>query len=375
MMINPLVAEKTDSPAQFFTHLWQSMSSGTLVINDAGVITSANQTAATMLATSVVELVGGYLHDFWPEQLLPLELPDDVEIHRETVLRRRDGRALPVALTITPIAAETGAHKLIAIASLQDVQRLNESLTHTQRLAGMGTLTASIAHELNNPISIITTACANLNLDVDDNALSLDRLRHYVEMIEQSAWRCVRIVEVLRNYSLDGLPQIAVTVWNKIVEDSLTLVKQQFQGQFNVHIETDLAPNMKSIVCDHHRLTQVVINLLTNARDAMQPDGGVIQVKTWFIPAGAPLPGPTVYPLELATTDYVALSVRDSGVGIHADVLDRIFDPFFTTKTNGSGTGLGLFIARRIVEQHDGHLWAENNPDKGATFTVLLPRM
>jgi PAS domain S-box-containing protein len=373
-MINPLVAEKNDSTAQFFTHLWQSMSSGTLVIHDDGVIVSANQTAATMLAMDMADLVGCYFHEFWPEQLLPLELSEDTDIHREAVLRRRDGRALPITLTITPIATEAGTQKLVTLTNLRDVQRLNESLTHTQRLAGMGTLTASIAHELNNPISIITAACANLSLDIDDNALSLDRLHHYVEMIEQSAWRCVRIVEVLRNYSLDGLPQITVTVWNKIVEDSLTLVKQQFQGQFNVRIETDLTPNMKSIVCDHNRLTQVVINLLTNARDAMQPDGGTIQVKTWPIPPGSFLPGSAMYPPELATTDYFALSVKDSGIGISPDILDRIFDPFFTTKVNGSGTGLGLFITRRIVEQHDGRIWAENNPDGGATFTVLLPR-
>lgn len=152
-------------------------------------------------------------------------------------------------------------------------------------------------------------------------------------MIEQSAWRCVRIVEVLRNYSLDGLPQIAVTVWNRIVEDSLTLVKQQFQGQFNVRIETDLAPNMKSIVCDHNRLTQVVINLLTNARDAMQPNGGTIQVKTWPIAQGVLLPGSQErFPPELATTDYFALSVHDTGQGIEPEILDRIFEPFLQLK-------------------------------------------
>lgn len=374
-MINPLVVERNDSTAQFFTHLLQSMSSGTLLVSDVGVITSADQTAALMLGGSMTDVVGCAFDDFWPEHLLPLEFSSDTEIHQEAVLRRRDGRSLPVSLTITPIAAETGKQRLISITNLQDVERLNESLTHTQRLAGMGTLTASIAHELNNPISIITTACANLNLDVDDNALSLDRLRHYIEMIEQSAWRCVRIVEVLRNYSLDGLPQIAVTDWNKIVEDSLTLVKQQFQGQFNVRIETNLASNLKSVVCDHNRLTQVVINLLTNARDAMQPGGGTIQVKTWTIPAGGSLPGPThTYPAELATADYFALSVHDTGAGIAPEIIDRIFEPFFTTKTNGSGTGLGLFITRRIVDQHDGRIWAENNPDGGATFTVLLPR-
>jgi signal transduction histidine kinase len=240
----------------------------------------------------------------------------------------------------------------------------------------MGTLTASIAHELNNPISIITAACANLNFDIDDNALSLDRLQHYVQMIEQSAWRCVRIVEVLRDYSLDGALQLAVTNWNKIVEDALTLVQQQFQGKFNVTIETDLAPDLQTVVCDHNRMTQVLINLLTNARDAMLPDGGEIYVKTWMILTGLMLPGTHMkaHTRELATTDYYAVSVSDSGPGVSPDRIGKIFEPFYTTKANGSGTGLGLFIAKRIVEQQNGRLWVQNNPEGGATFVVLLPR-
>lgn len=374
-MINPMVAEKPETTAHFFPHLMQNIASGALVVNNEGVITSANQAAAAILDAPIADVVGERLDAYWLERPLPLELLTDSKLHRETSVRQGNGRYLPVSLSLAPIVTESGLQTLVTLNNLRDVERLNESLTRTQRLAGMGTLTASIAHELNNPISIITAACANLRLDVDDNSLSLDQLQHYVAMIEQSAWRCVRIVEVLHNYSLDGMPQIAITDWNKIVEDSLTLVQQQFQGQFNVRIETDLAPSLKSIVCDHNRMTQVVINLLTNARDAMQPNGGTIQLRTWAIPAGSPLPGEVAgYPSELATIEHFVLSVSDSGGGIAPEVLERIFEPFFTTKRNGSGTGLGLFIARRIVEQQNGRLWAENNPDGGATFTVVLPR-
>ena len=88
------------------------------------------------------------------------------------------------------------------------------------------------------------------------------------------------------------------------------------------------------------------------------------------------LPGSKVesYPGELATSDYYAVSVSHSGTGIEPEMIGKIFEPFFTTKVNGSGTGLGLFISKRIVEQHNGRLWVENNPDGGATFVVLLPR-
>ena len=376
MMLNSMVEEKAEVSAQFFAHLLQNMSSGMIVIDQNGLVTSANKTAASLLGLDIDDMIGMPYQTFWPENLLPLTLPIETEIYRETLLRHSNGRSVPVALTITPIASENTGHKLISITDLGAVERFNDSLTHTQRLAGMGTLTASIAHELNNPISIITSACANLQFDIDDNALSLERLQHYVEMVEQSAWRCVRIVEVLRNYSMDGALQLAVTNWNKIVEDALTLVKQQFEGKFNVSIHTELAADLKTVVCDHNRMTQVLINLLTNARDAMKPAGGKIFVKTWMIPSGTMLPGSNLesYPGELATSDYYAVSVSDSGTGINPDMIGKIFDPFFTTKQNGSGTGLGLFISKRIVEQHNGRLWVENNPDGGATFVVLLPR-
>jgi signal transduction histidine kinase len=124
-------------------------------------------------------------------------------------------------------------------------------------------------------------------------------------------------------------------------------------------------------------MTQVLINLLTNARDAMKATGGTIFVKTWAISSGSMLPGSNLedYPGELATSDYYAVSVSDSGVGIDPETIGQIFEPFFTTKPSGSGTGLGLFISKRIVEQHNGRLWVENNPLGGATFVVLLPRL
>ncbi|PID84891.1 MAG: hypothetical protein CSB13_10880 [Chloroflexi bacterium] len=375
MIMNSMVDEKRVESAQFFAHLLQNISSGMMVINQEGLVTSANQTAASLLGIDSNDMIGIAYQTFWPENLLPLSLPLETEIYRETWLRHRNGRSIPVALTITPIASEHEGHKLISITDLGAVERFNDSLTHMQRLAGMGTLTASIAHELNNPISIITSACANLQFDIDDNTLSLERLQHYVQMMEQSAWRCVRIVEVLRNYSVDGTLQKAVTNWNKIVEDSLTVVKQQFAGQFQVKIETDLAADLKTIVCDHNRLTQVLINLLINARDAMKQTGGTIRIKTWMVPSGFMLPGSNLDSCsrELATSDHYAVSVSDDGPGIDPEVLGNIFEPFFTTKTNGTGTGLGLFIAKRIVEQHNGRLWAENNLDGGASFVVLIP--
>lgn len=237
-----------------------------------------------------------------------------------------------------------------------DEEGVSEAFLQTQRLAGIGTLTASVAHELTNPINIITATCHNLLSQIAEENLSQEELVHYVEMIDHSAWRCARLIETLRNYShIDGL-QVATCDLNTLIEDSLRLVSYQLERQYNIDIETDLAPDLEPLRCDQNQITQVLVNLLINARDALQ-DQGLISIRTW----------------ALSGENAQAFSVSDTGSGIHPDHLDRVFEPFFTTKPIGEGTGLGLAIVARIVSQHDGRIWAANNPAAGATFTVVLP--
>ena len=245
-----------------------------------------------------------------------------------------------------------------------------DQLLQTQRLAGIGILTASVAHELNTPLSIIAATCSNLLHEVEENNLSMEQLLHYVQMIEQSAWRSARIVEVLRNYSYAEEMQTAVTDLNMVIADALVLVQHQFRGEFNIQIVKQLDDNLKTIVLDHNRLTQVLINLLLNARDAMPPSGGTVEIRSWQVEPSSEHPQNG----NGAAQEQYAFSISDTGTGIAPKLLEQIFDPFFTTKEDGKGTGLGLFIAKRIVEQHNGRIWAENNELGGATFTVVLPR-
>lgn len=241
-----------------------------------------------------------------------------------------------------------------------DVDRLQSALSQTQRLAGIGTLTASVAHELTNPISIITTACNNLLSRVADDNLNTDELLYYLEMIDHSAWRCARLIRTLGNYSHIEQPDMAAHDLNEIIEDALAMVANQFQKQFNVEIVTRRAPGMPAVHCDHNQITQVLINLLINARDALRSNHvseGIIEITSWTI----------------IEEPAVAFSVRDTGPGIPSDIRDKIFTPFFTTKPVGEGTGLGLAIVKGIVEQHDGRIKAANHQDGGAIFTVFLP--
>jgi histidine kinase len=267
-------------------------------------------------------------------------------------------------------------HTLVTFTNPAERIQQEQSLTHTQRLAGLGTLTASIAHELTNPISIITTTCHAILQDMADKSLDDTQLTQYTQMIERSAWRCIRLTDTLRGYTHQGKLQLAITNFAALVDDALLLVQQQFLKEFNVDISTELDTEHQTIVCDPNRLTQVLVNLLTNARDALQPAGGHITIRSWFIPPAdldERIPVDHL-PETITAVGAFAFAIEDSGSGIDPAILDNIFSPFFTTKQSGSGTGLGLYIAREIVELHNGRLLAENIANAGARFTILLPQ-
>lgn len=346
---------------QLYQGMMQGMSNGILVVDEADTILFANATAAALLETEPAALVGQSGARFFPHGV-PQEITPS---HRLVEIQTHNGRLIPTTLSVQLLPPAAAGTRIVSMINVKDLEQMNDALFHTQRLASVGTLTASVAHELTNPLSIITATCSNMIHEVDREQLDPEILRNYIRMIEQNAWRSARMVEVLRHYTHHDELQTAVTNLNVVIEDALTLVRPQFLKKDNTPIKTDLAPNLHSIVCDHNRLTQVLVNLLCNARDAMQPDGGVITIRSWR---------------ELdnqenengRATEIFAFSVEDQGTGVPEANRERIFAPFFTTKKNGSG--LGLFIAHRIVAEHNGRIWIENNRDGGATFTVLLPQ-
>lgn len=350
---------QTELEVQFQNHMAHGVDEGVLIVDEAGVVLYMDETATTMLHTH--HLVGQPLTAVWPTLVLPKDPPDLLKYH-EVQLQGSDGEKRPFLLTSTPLTGSTGQHQLISIMRLPDVARLNDSLTHAQRLAGIGRLARGISYELTNPISIITATCSNLQHDLEQNLLSSQQLQQYIERIEQNAWRSVRIMETLRSYTHPHEAQATITDLNLVIRDAVLLVQNLFETDHHIQIEVDLAEEIPSLVCDHHRMIQVIVNLLTNARDAIPPEGGTITVRSWHVKTEDKLSG------------FGAFSVSDTGSGIPQHLLPAIFQPFFSTKPADQGTGLGLFIVEGIVSQHGGRVWAENNPDGGATVTVWLPQ-
>jgi len=227
-------------------------------------------------------------------------------------------------------------------------------LAACMRLTALGQLSAGVAHELNNPLSVILGFSQSLAQQFGDNA----SLKEPLKNIEREALRCKRLVQDLLNFS--RLPRSGMVMEDlvQVAEGALSLVETQTRIQ-NVELLRDFSPDLPKVFLDRHKIQQLLINLCTNALDAM-PKGGrlTIQMKCLSDPKEPSL---------------VQISVSDTGTGISPQIREHIFKPFFTTKESGKGTGLGLSLVREVVKEHVGQLDLVSELGKGTTFTVRLP--
>jgi signal transduction histidine kinase len=249
-------------------------------------------------------------------------------------------------------------------------------LENMQRLAGIGTLTAGVSQELANLLSIITTASISLRheLQLLDSS-SDDTVQHLLNLIERNSFRCAQIVSMLQKYGSLQAPQMAVTDLDIILRDVLMLVERQFRDESNVRISVNAPGEAPSIVCDHDRIVQLLVNVLMNARDAMKETGGLIEVEVQTLDELDSAVMPEGDDRWLSGRGFVAITVSDEGPGISRAMQQQVFYPFCSAGPGSSGIGLGLSIARQIVDRHHGLIWFSNNngPARGASVSILLP--
>ena len=242
-------------------------------------------------------------------------------------------------------------------------KRLEEQLRHAQKMEAVGVLTSGIAHNFNTVLTIIRYNERLIQMSANGN----EELSRYVTAISEAVDRGAQSVESLMAFSRKQKVNPMPTDLNKIVQEMKTFLTPVLGSSIKVICEIHDHPVLANV--DTGPIEHALINLATNARDAM-PEGGVLRIK-----------------LELAELDarflnkdipgepdlYAVLSVSDTGVGMPEEMIERIFDPFYTTKEVGKGTGLGLSVAYGIIEQHNGHIWADSLPGEGTTFRIYLP--
>jgi two-component system NtrC family sensor kinase len=237
-----------------------------------------------------------------------------------------------------------------------ELERVYKSLLSAEKMASIGKLAATVAHEINNPLFGILTYArlvlrALLKLDIPGR----DDLAEQLQTIERESKRCGDLVKNLLTFSRQAPSNREPGDLNAVVRRAILLVKHKLDMQ-SIELVERLAEDLPPALCDANQIQQVVLVLMVNASEAM-PKGGRLEVSTEFD----------------AASEQCLVRVKDNGAGIPEDVLPRIFDPFFTTKEDQLRTGLGLAVATGIVEQHAGGISVRSTPGEGTEFTVALP--
>jgi len=234
-----------------------------------------------------------------------------------------------------------------------ELARQRAAHIQSDKLADMGTLLAGVAHELNNPLTVVTGYSSILRETLGDGPF-----RERLDRIVNAAERCVRIVRNFLALARQHPPERQRVRPNQIVREAVELLAYPLRVD-NVEVRLELADDLPTLWADPHQLHQVVVNLITNAHHAMHGSTSPrrLTIRTRFT----------------AADSRVSLAVGDTGPGIPPEILGRIFEPFFTTKPMGQGTGLGLPLCQGIVEGHGGTLRVDSKPGEGAVITIELP--
>jgi two-component system, NtrC family, sensor kinase len=232
-------------------------------------------------------------------------------------------------------------------------------LVQSDRLASLGQLSASVAHEINNPLSGVLNLSKLMQRIIKEDGIPVERIpefRRYLSQVVDETSRAGRIVTDLLTFSRRPKPQRTPVDLNGIIESTLSIISHKLKLA-NVELSLHLSPNLPPVQCDASQMQQVIINLVMNAAEAtVKCAQGIVTLST--------LPGPG---------NVVVLEIRDNGEGIPPQNLPKIFDPFFTTKEEGKGVGLGLAVVYGIIDSHGGDIEVTSNVGTGTLFTVTLP--
>lgn len=250
---------------------------------------------------------------------------------------------------------------------LKELDLRQKSLMRSERLASLGTMLSGVAHELNNPLSNISTSCQILQEEVGESDVATQKL--YLEQIDQQTERARSIVRSLLDFSRERAFRKEAILLRPLVAQTVGFVRGEVSAKSVVQLSI---PEDLRVPADAQRLQQVFVNLIRNAMEGLGAQGR-IDISAQVVQASEPPAGTALGEGCEAKGAMVEIRVTDNGPGIAPDILPRIFDPFFTTKDVGHGMGLGLFVVYEIVDEHGGCIAVQSTPGQGATFCIRLP--
>ncbi|MFY9288721.1 MAG: ATP-binding protein [Alphaproteobacteria bacterium] len=328
------------------------------------IVLYASPGAEQLLGSPQTKLLHDFIDRFIPDvdarqQILEAMSKGNEVNLKEVSIERGDGSKLDAALSARRISYQNEDAMVIGLYDLSErkraeaqIARQQEALQQSEKMAALGGLLAGVAHELNNPLSVVVGQ-ATLLMEGSPEPKIIAR----GEKIFKAADRCSRIVKSFLALARRKPPERKQIKLNEIVNSALELLGFQIRtGEIDIQLELDA--ELPEITGDGDQLTQVITNLVLNATQAMEGWQGKkrITIRSWH------------------TQDHhVMLSVTDTGPGVPQDLRTRVFEPFFTTKSSKGGTGVGLSLCLNIVASHEGQMLLEDNPGGGASFIISLP--
>ena len=289
----------------------------------------------------------------------------------KTVRITKMGRAKHVGLTISPIRDEIG--RVIGISTIARdrtqivrAEQTEEQLRLAQRLEALGRLAGGVAHDFNNLLMVISSYAQMMQ----DRLGPEDKLRRHTQQILKATERAASLTQHMLAFSRKQVLAPQVIDVNNIIEETVKMAKRLIGED----IELEFLPGkpLSAIEADPGQITQVLLNLCVNARDAM-PKGGRLTIETQDIEVDSQMAA--MHPPAFVPGKYVMLAVTDTGVGMTKEIQERIFEPFFTTKALGQGTGLGLAMVYGVVKQSGGYIWVYSELGCGTCFKLYFPRV
>jgi PAS domain S-box-containing protein len=355
----------------FLENIMESSVDGIVTTDLKGKVSYMNRAMEDLLGFDREEVLGTHISRFYRKgidqarDIMKVLQTEERAENYEMEVMNRGGRAMPIRTSLFLVRDEDG--QVIGTSGIfKDIsqQKLLEAelkaaqarLVEASKMRALGELVAGVAHELNNPLMASKSI-----LYVLVNSGQLDGpLRERLELIGKCNDRIEKIVEHLREFSRQTDPEFQKIDINRPIENALMITGQQLLNH-NISLERKLSEGLPKIMGDSNQLEQVFLNLISNARDAMDSLKGVRELRICS------------YSTEDKGSPSVVVSVKDTGMGIPEEHLDKVFEPFFTTKPVGKGTGLGLSLCFGIIEAHRGRFEIESQPGKGTEVRVILP--
>lgn len=355
-----------------------AMTDAVIVCGDDLSIRTVNDAAEKLLAREESELLGRPVNLIFSHGECPFDPQDRAERKSESKIRfddlelvRSDGRGVPVILNISFMGTGdslSGGFVLTAIDITEQKKaqteraQLEEQLRHAQRLESVGRLAGGVAHDFNNLLTVIFACCEFMSEKLGPS----DPLTTEIDDILEASTRGADLVRQLLAFGHKQILRPEIVEPNDIVDRTAKMLRRTI-GE-HIQVSTELVDKKLLISVDPVQLTQVLMNLGVNARDAM-PQGGELRFSTSIQPDDTP----RARNRAVSESQFFRIEVSDTGYGMTPQVLERIFEPFFSTKKPGEGTGLGLSVAHGIVAQSGGSISAESTMEEGSKFIINFP--